>query len=129
MLGYFYEKGLSGSVSYEKAIEYYKLSYKNGLGEAAYNYSRFFETGIGVEENFETAFEVLKKAIDCNVELAIYKLGDWYFNKYSNDQEKRIIIGDYMRSKQLFSKLSTLNGIKKVEFETKGSGTLDEPLI
>lgn len=129
MLGYFYEKGLSGSVSYEKAIEYYKSSYKNGLGEAAYNYSRFFETGIGVEENFEAALEVLKKAIDCNVEFAIYKLGDWYFNKYSNDQEKRIIIGDYMRSKQLFSKLSTLNGIKKVEFETSGSGTLDEPLI
>lgn len=80
ILGLMYEKGYSVGKDKKKAIEYYRLAYKNGIAEAAFSIAALYEKGSkAVPRDLDNALLNYKKADDLGFPDAAYKIADIYY--------------------------------------------------
>jgi TPR repeat protein len=73
-----YHEGVSGTIDQNsvKAVEIWKFAMDRGSKNSSYSYAVSLRDGVGVERNFITAFEILKKLADEDqYNIAYYAVG------------------------------------------------------
>ena len=88
-LGEFYER----QKNFDSAIYWYKrsLADKNNLGMTLKNLGKIYYFGLGVEKNFEKAFENLKESVAWHNHEEIRMLADVYLKKNSAENPAEFI--------------------------------------
>ena len=130
MLGYIYEKGLVKNVAYKKAMECYKCAYENGLKLGAYNYARFFENGVAVEQNFDVAFKYYYASWDSTNPMSLNKIRMCYYNGFGVEQSKE-------KGDEMHYLMNNVDAWNRLDYYRKGyfdnalssNWELDEPKI
>ena len=78
-LGYLYDEGLVSTGTDEvKARFYYEKAADNGSTGAMNNLGALYDDGLGVEQDYQQAFDWYKKAADQNHPRANMNIGDFY---------------------------------------------------
>ena len=73
---------------FEEAVEYYRKASIMGDTKALVAYARMLMTGKGTEKDEETAFELLKKAMEDGEEGAYFYLGQYYEEGILGDKDE-----------------------------------------
>ena len=85
-LGMFYRWGIYVEQDYEKAVELWDESSKQGNGEATYQLARAYDNGWGVIKDYEKGQELFKKAYKQGYEFAKHWIGNTFNKDNKNDK-------------------------------------------
>lgn len=120
-LAYCYEKGYGCECNYSLAAEWYEESFKNGFTNAARKLGDFYFKGLGVKQNYTTAFNYYLKVQENNSEVCMI-LADCYSKGLGvepNDEKmfeylnKAYELGNYKSILSLAECYLTGNGTEK----------------
>lgn len=102
-LGYYYQTGYGTPVDYKKAAELYKKAVKYDIGLAKNNLALLYWDGLGVEQSYATALDLLINASyerrdglnQSSIPLANYNLGHMYMNGWGVKKDSKIAMARF----------------------------------
>ncbi len=112
-LGVLYKSGIEAinlQPDYAMSRSWYEKAAAKGHLRSINNLGMFYYLGLGVEQNFETAFRYAKKAAESGESLFVHRLGHFYERGYGCEQsyEKALKCCRYAAEKNLRGAMYTL---------------------